>query len=178
MNAPSPGIARVVVRDLQNGEHARRNAERREFVVHRPDLLRPRNLLDQRRFLHDLDVPIYKFLVRQAKKEHAVRQLLDALFLVLGMVTRTQFAPQIVECDLNGRMFTDPAVPMRAVARTLGARVRLDSLLFVRLAFLPAFGSLEHLARCRNDLLIRRQFYVKLISIKQIVFVCGSESAN
>ena len=28
MDAPSPGIARVIVGDLQNGEHARRNAER------------------------------------------------------------------------------------------------------------------------------------------------------
>jgi hypothetical protein len=64
MDTPSPGIARVVVRDLQNGEHARRNAERREFVVHRPDFLRRRNLLDQRRFLHGLDVPICKCQAR------------------------------------------------------------------------------------------------------------------
>jgi hypothetical protein len=102
----------------------------------------------------------YKFLARQAKKEHTVRfskgKLFDVLFLILGMVASTQFAPKIVECDLSGRMLTDPAVPARAVARTLGTRIRLDSLLFVRLAFLPAFGSLEHLARCRNDLLIRR----------------------
>ena len=76
------------------------------------------------------------------------------------MVAGTQFAPEIVKCDLRGRMLADPAVPMRAVARTLGARIRLDGLLFVRLAFLPAFGSLEQLARCRNGLLIRRQFYV------------------
>lgn len=75
------------------------------------------------------------------------------------MVT-SQFAPNIVECDLSGSMLTDPAVPRRAVARTLGARIRLDSLVFVRLAFLPAFGSLEHLAGCRDDLLIRRQVYV------------------
>jgi hypothetical protein len=91
-------------------------------------------------------------------------QLLDILFLILGMVARPQFAPKIVECDLSGRMLTDPAVPMRAVARTLEARIRLDRLLFVSLAFLPAFGSLEHLARCRNDLLIRRQFYVTNVS--------------
>ena len=75
MNAPSPGIGRVVVGDLQNGEHAWRNAEGWEFVVHRPDFLRRRNLLDQRRFLHGLDVPIYKFVARQTKKEHTERQL-------------------------------------------------------------------------------------------------------
>ena len=67
-NAPSLGVARVVVRDLQNGKHARRDAERCKFVVHRPNFLRRRNLLDQRRFLHGLNVPIiYKFLARQAK---------------------------------------------------------------------------------------------------------------
>jgi hypothetical protein len=65
-------------------------------------------------------------------------------------------------------MLTDPAVPRRAVASTLGARIRLDSLFLVRLAFLPAFGSLEHLARCRNDLLIRRQFYV--INVSRLSF--------
>ena len=50
----------------------------------------------------------------------------------------TQFTPKIVECDLSGRMLADPAVPLRAVARTLGVRICLNSLLFVRLAFLPA----------------------------------------
>ncbi len=108
-----------------------------------------------------------KFLARQACCTFSKGQLLDILFLILGMVTRPQFAPKFVEFDLSGRMLTDPAVPMRAVARTLEARIRLDSLLFVRLAFLPAFGTLEHLARCPNDLLIRRQFYV--INCKQIV---------
>ena len=98
-------------------------------------------------------------LVRQ-ERTYVFQEQLDILFLIIGMVARPQFAPKFVECDLSGRMLTDPAVPRRAVVRTLGARIRLDSLLFVRLAFLPAFGNLEHLARCRNDLLIRRQFYV------------------
>jgi hypothetical protein len=104
----------------------------------------------------------YKFPRSSGKKRTYVLQgqLLDILFLIIGMVAAPQFAPKIVECDLSGRMVTDPAVPRCAVARTLGARIRLDSLLFVRLAFLPAFGSPEHLARCHNDLLIRRQFYV------------------
>lgn len=57
-------------------------------------------------------------------------------------------------------MLTDPAVPRRAIVRSLGAMVCLDSLLLVRFAFLPTFGSFEHLARCRNDLLIQRQFCV------------------
>ncbi len=78
------------------------------------------------------------------------------------MVATPQFAPKFIERYLGGRMLTEPTVPRRAVAGTLGARIRLDSLLFVRLAFLPAFGSLEHLARCRNDLLIRGQFYVMI----------------
>ena len=80
------------------------------------------------------------------------------------MVIIAQFAPKTVECDLSGRMLTDPAVPLRAVARTLGARIRLDGILFVHLAFLPAFGSLEQLARCRDDLHIRRQSYVMQLS--------------
>ena len=146
MDTPNPGIARVVVRDLQNGEHARRNTERREFVVHRPDFLRCRNLLDQGRFLHGLDVPIYKSLARQARNNMRSPRQLDILFLIIGMVASPQFAPKFVECDLSGRMLTDPAVPRRAVVRPLGARIRLDSLLFVCLPFLPAFGSLEHLA--------------------------------
>jgi hypothetical protein len=58
MDAPCLGIARVVVGNLQNGEHARRNAESREFVVHRPDFLRCGNLLDQGRFLHGLNVSV------------------------------------------------------------------------------------------------------------------------
>lgn len=57
-------------------------------------------------------------------------------------------------------MLTDPAVPRRAVVGSLGVRIRLDSLFLVRFAFLPTFGSIEHLARGRNDLLIRRQFCV------------------
>jgi hypothetical protein len=133
--------------------------------------LRRGNLLDQCRFLHGLDVPtvFYKFLARQAKKKHTFpKGKLDLLFLIVGMVAGPQFAPKVVECDLSGRMLTDPAVPRCAVARTLGARIRLDSLLFVRLAFLPAFGGLEHLARCRNDLLIRRQFYV--INVSRLSF--------
>ena len=103
-----------------------------------------------------------KFLARQGKKErtYVLRREPDILFLMFGMVASPQFAPKFVESDLSGRMLTDPAVPRRAVVRTLGARIRLDSLLFVRLAFLPVFGSLEHLARCCNYLLIRRQFYV------------------
>ena len=68
-------------------------------------------------------------------------------------------------------MLTDPAVPMRAVAGTLGARICLDSLFLVRLAFLPTIGSLKHLAACRNDLLIRRQFCVINHSKQVINFV-------
>ena len=71
-------------------------------------------------------------------------------------VVATQFAPKFVECDLGGGMLTDPAVPRRAVVGSLGVRIRLDSLFLVRFAFLPTFGSIEHLARGRNDLLIRR----------------------
>ena len=104
----------------------------------------------------------YEFLACQGGKNiiHLLLGQVDILFLKLGMVTAPQFAPKFVECDLSGRMLTDPAVPRCAVGRTLGARIRLYSLLFVRLSFLPAFGSLEHLARCRDDLLIRRQLYV------------------
>jgi hypothetical protein len=63
------------------------------------------------------------------------------------VVATPQFAPKFVEYDLGGRMLTDPAMPRRAVARALGARIRLDGILFVHLAFLPAFGSLEQLDR-------------------------------
>ena len=118
--------------------------------------MRRGNLLDQRRFLHGLDVPV----PRPSDGKNPLQGQLDVLLLILRVVAAPQFAPKVVECDLVGRMLTDPAVPRRTVARTLGARICLDSLLLERLAFLPTFGSLEHLARSRNDLLIRRQFCV------------------
>jgi len=132
-----PGAARlVIVRDLQDGEDPRRNAEGWEFVVHRPDFLRRGDLLDQGGFFHHLNV----------------------LLLVLGVVA-SYFAPKLVECGLGGGMLTDPAVPSRAVVGTLGSRVELDSILLVLFAFLPTIGSFEHFASRRNDLLIRGQLF-------------------
>lgn len=116
--------------------------------------MRRRNPLDQGRFLHGLDVPV----PRSSDGRNILQGQLDILFLVLRVVAAPQFAPKVVECDLGGRMLTDPAVPTRAVARTLGARICLDSLLLERFAFLPTFGGLEQLARCCNGLLIREQF--------------------
>ena len=57
-------------------------------------------------------------------------------------------------------MFTDPAVPSRAVAGTLRSRVCLNSFLLVCLAFLPPVAGLKYYAPRCYDLLVRRQSYV------------------
>ena len=82
------------------------------------------------------------------------------LFHILGMIN-PDLAPKFVERCLGRGMLTDPAVPWRAVAGTLRSGIGLDSILLVRLALLPAFGSLDHFARRCEDLLIRGQFCVR-----------------
>ena len=94
MDAPCSGAARLVVHDLQNGEHARRNAERREFVVHRPDFLRRGNLFDQGRFLHGLNVPVpplvrqNNLLQGQADIEHTLSRAQSGCYPICSKVRR------------------------------------------------------------------------------------------
>ena len=85
---------------------------------------------------------------------------IGVLFLILGMIN-PDLTPEFVERCLGRGMLTDPAVPWGAVAGTLRPGIGSDSILLVRLALLPAFGSLEHFARSCENLLIRGQFCVR-----------------
>jgi hypothetical protein len=153
MDAPCPRAARlVIVRDLQTGEDPRtqRNTHGWEFVVHRPNFLRRGNLLHQGGLLHDLEVPA----VRSSSEPPPLKTKADTLFLVLGVIL-SNFVPKFVKGDLGGCVFTDSAVPRRAVSGTLRSEVCLDSVLLVHSTFLPNVGGLEQFARYRNNLLVR-----------------------